>query len=120
MIIEQEKFLPEIHQQLLYSLESLVLLIKGDESIASSVMMPIVVITRMLGPENTLEQGGLCLRQIAHCCRIMGFLDHEFYHSSLLYKHCQRVIDELGEVLGWYPSTIIHWQQFAKGRNLII
>lgn len=115
MIEEQEKYLPEIHQQLLISLENLVLEIKFDESIESSVMMPIIIITRVLAPGNTLEQGGLCLRQIAHCCRVMGTLDNDFYSDSQLFIHCLRVISELGHLLGWYPSTIIRWQNFSKG-----
>ncbi len=115
---EQDKYLPEIHQALLSTLDELAKLIEFDESLSFSVMMPIITATRMLEPGNTLEQGGLCLRQIAHCCRVMGALDNAFYRSSPLFIHCLQAMSELGHHLGWYPSTVMRWQNFAKGCSL--
>ncbi len=72
MAIEPDKYVPELHRVLLSTLDELVNQIEFDESLSFSVMMPIIMATRMLEPGNTLEQGGLCLCQIAHCCRVMG------------------------------------------------
>ncbi|ARR48068.1 MULTISPECIES: hypothetical protein [Vibrio harveyi group] len=118
MAIEPDKYVPELHRVLLSTLDELVNQIEFDESLSFSVMMPIIMATRMLEPGNTLEQGGLCLCQIAHCCRVMGALDNAFYRSSPLFVHYLQAISELGHHLDWYPSAITRWQNFAKGHSL--
>ncbi|MCG9703005.1 hypothetical protein L1D19_23350 [Vibrio natriegens] len=118
MTIEPDKYVPEIHQALLSTLDELAKLIEFDESVTFSAMMPIITATRILEPGNTLEQGGLCLRQIAHCCRVMGALDNGFYQNSTLFPHCLQAMSALGHHLGWYPSTVTRWQNFAKGQSL--
>ncbi|HCE2683081.1 TPA: hypothetical protein NGU92_004625 [Vibrio parahaemolyticus] len=115
MSVEQDKYIPELHRVLFSTLDELVKQIEFDESLRFSMMMPIITATRMLEPGNTREQGGLCLRQIAHCCRVMGVLDNAFYCSSTLFVYCLQVVSELGHYLDWHPSTITSWQNYAKG-----
>ncbi|MCQ9087083.1 hypothetical protein [Vibrio alginolyticus] len=109
MSVEQDKYIPELHRVLFSTLDELVKQIEFDESLRFSVMMPIITATRMLEPSNTREQGGLCLRQIAHCCRVMGVLGKAFYCSSTLFVYCLQVMSELGRYLDWHPSTITSW-----------
>ncbi len=118
MAVDQDKFLPEIHQALLSILDKLAKQIEFDEPLSLAVMMPIISLARMIEPGNTLDQGGICLRQIAHCCRMLGMLDNTFYRTSPLFVHCQQAISELGHYLGWNPSAVTCWQNFAKGRLL--
>ncbi|XEV12373.1 hypothetical protein ACBZ90_00670 (plasmid) [Vibrio alginolyticus] len=95
MSVEQDKYIPELHRVLFSTLDELVKQIEFDESLRFSVMMPIITVTRMLEPSNTREQGGLCLRQIAHCCRV---LDNAFYCSSTLFVYCLQVMSELDTI----------------------
>ncbi|MCG9703265.1 hypothetical protein L1D19_24710 [Vibrio natriegens] len=117
MTTDPDKYVPDLHRALLSTLDELVKQIAFDESVAFSVMMPIITATRTLEPGNTLEQGGLCLRQIVHCCRVMGALDNAFYRTSLLFVQCLQAMSKLGHHLGWYPSAVTRWQNFAKGRS---
>ncbi|HHC7129957.1 TPA: hypothetical protein ACN37W_003760 [Vibrio parahaemolyticus] len=113
----QIKYLPETHEQLSAILNALAEQIEYDESTAFSVMMPIISLSRTLQPGNTLEQGGLCLRQIAHCCRVMGTIEPTF-NQTTLFVLCLHAMSKLGVLLGWYPNTIKRWQSFAQGSQL--
>ncbi|EHH1078919.1 hypothetical protein J7I01_004634 [Vibrio parahaemolyticus] len=112
-----EKYQPEQHQQVHAIMAALVDQLVYQESVEFSVFMPLVSLTQMLAPGNTLEQGGLCLRQIAHCCRVMAALDADFYGSPW-HQHCLTAMTELGRVLGWYETTLLRWQDFATGQSL--
>ncbi|EJG1885082.1 hypothetical protein BS049_RS20295 [Vibrio parahaemolyticus] len=109
MSVEQDKYIPELYRVLFSTLDELVKQIEFDESLRFSVMMPIITATRMLEPGNTREQEGLCLHQIAHCCRVMGVLDSAFCCSSTLFVYCLQVMNESGRYLDWHPSTITSW-----------
>ncbi|EGQ8057175.1 hypothetical protein HPX47_004633 [Vibrio alginolyticus] len=113
-----EKYLPELHRQCAHTLNELVKQIRVQNTIAYSALMPIITLSRMLTPSNTIEQGGLCFRQIAHSCRVMGVLDGHFYQQPF-FGHCLQAMNELGHHLGLYPSMVLRWQRFAKGLPLL-
>lgn len=114
---EHSKYLPEVHQQMTHIMESLVVQLNFQESVGFSVFMPLVSLTQILSPGNTQEQGGLCLRQIAHCCRVMAAIDADFYGSPW-HQRCLTAMAELGGELGWYDTTLSRWQNFACGQSL--
>ncbi|WP_031410779.1 hypothetical protein [Vibrio parahaemolyticus] len=110
----ENKYDPELHQQILLILNGLLARLDYSHALQLSAFMPLVIITRMMEQGNTLEQGGLCLRQIAHCCRLMGQLDAQFYESAL-YQQNHLALLELGRRLEWYDTTITRWVNFAQG-----
>ncbi|MCR9654900.1 hypothetical protein NB537_08785 [Vibrio parahaemolyticus] len=110
----ENKYDPELHQQILLILNNLLAQLDYSHALQLSAFMPLVIITRMMEQGNTFEQGGLCLRQIAHCCRLMGQLDAQFYESAL-YQQNHLALLELGRRLEWYDTTITRWVNFAQG-----
>ncbi|EKK9971023.1 hypothetical protein V4F45_000003 [Vibrio parahaemolyticus] len=117
MMTTSEKFHPEQHQRVHDIMTTLVDQLVYQESVAFSVFMPLVSLTQLFTPGNTLEQGGVCMRQIAHCCRVMAAVEPEFYGSTW-HQHCLVAMAQLGTVLGLYDTTLLRWQQFASGQSL--
>ncbi|KIF51590.1 hypothetical protein [Vibrio owensii] len=111
---QENKYNPELHQEIHLIINGLLEGLDYSHALQLSVFMPLVIITRMMEQGNTFEQGGLCLRQIAHCCRLMGQLDTQFYESPL-YQQNHIALLELGRRLGWYDTTITRWVNFAQG-----
>lgn len=112
----ENKYDPELHQQILLILHRLLARLDYSHALQLSAFIPLVVITRMMEQGNTIEQGGLCLRQIAHCCRLMGQLDAQFYESAL-YQQSRFALLELGRSLEWYDATVTRWVNFAQGKQ---
>ncbi|EJG0649744.1 hypothetical protein C2F74_RS18905 [Vibrio parahaemolyticus] len=112
-----DKYQPERHQQVHAIMTELVGQLTYQESEAFSVFMPLVSLSQLFAPGNTLEQGGVFVRQIAHCCRVMAAVKPDFYGSAW-HQHCLAAMAQLGAVLGWYDTTLLRWQQFASGQSL--
>lgn len=103
------------HRLIIESLSDILKQLDYANSFQLSAFMPLVTISRMMLPGNTLEQGGLYLRQLAHCCRVMGKLDTSFY-ESVLFETSAHTISRIGRLLGWYETTIIRCLHFSKGQ----
>ncbi|MCR9656239.1 hypothetical protein NB537_15765 [Vibrio parahaemolyticus] len=117
MMLNSDRYHPEMHRQVQHAMDKLVAQLDFQESLRFSVFFPLVSLTQMLNKESTREQGGLCLRQIAHCCRVMAALDATFYGSPW-HQVCLMSMAELGAALGWYETTLLRWQRFASGQSL--
>lgn len=116
MSIKNNKYYPNIHSNIVNALNQILGQLDYNHPSQFSVFMPLVTVSRMMFPENTFELGGLCLRQVAHCCRIMGQLDDSFYESTL-FQQCQIALVDIGQWLGWYDTTVIRWLHFARGHS---
>lgn len=113
-----DKYDPQLHHRILCALQDLLSTLDYSHPLQLATFMPLINITLMMMPGNTFEQGGLCLRQISHCCRIMGVLDDNFYESALFHQSRVTLI-EIGRELGFFETTITRWSNYAQGKSSI-